>query len=103
MLGYVGVSHNRVQVHNNTMVNPSLLPMGQEGQGLELLVKCSTFDEETLFIPFNDVTPSLPMFKVRAISQTLWKACTEGEQGNGFKKTEGVCTRFTYASDIVVT
>jgi hypothetical protein len=87
-----------------TMVNdPSLLPMGREGQGLELLAKRSTFDEETLFIPFDNVAPSLPTFEARAISWTLWKACTGGgEQGNGLKKTEDVRTRFTYASDIVV-
>jgi hypothetical protein len=55
-----------------TLVNdPSLLPMGQEGQGLELQAKRSTFDKETMFIPFDDVAPSLQAFEGREISWTL--------------------------------
>jgi hypothetical protein len=67
-----------------TMVNdPSLLPRGQEGQGLDPQAKRSTFDEDTLFIPFDDVAPSLPAFEGRETSWTLWKACTgRGYQGH---------------------
>ena len=68
-----------------TMVNdPWLLPRYREGQpeGLELQTKRSTFDEETLFIPFGDVAPSLPAFEAREISWTLLKVCTAGgDQG----------------------
>lgn len=63
-----------------TMVNdPSVLPMGQEGQGLELLAKRSTFDEETLFIPFEDVAPSLPTFEAGEIR---WSLTGREEQEN---------------------
>ena len=67
-------------------------------------MKCSTFDEETLFIPFNNIAPSLPAFEAREISWTLWKACTvRGDQEYNFKEMEHVCTRLTNASDVVVT
>ena len=75
-----------------TMVNdPSVLPMGREGQALELQVKRSTFDGDTLFIPFDDVTISLPAFEAREISWTLWKVL------------EYVGTGFIIASDVVMT
>ena len=46
------------------MVNdPSFLPMGEQGQGLSLQANRSIFDEETFFIPFDDVLPSLPTFE----------------------------------------
>ena len=58
---------------------------------LELQAKRSTFDEDTLFIPFDDVAVSLPAFEAREISWTLWKAL------------EYVRTGFTIASDVVMT
>jgi hypothetical protein len=55
-----------------TIVNdPSVLPMGGDGQYLGPQAKRSTFDDETLFIPFDDVTPNLPTFDAREISWTL--------------------------------
>ena len=64
-----------------TMVNDLLLlPRYWEGQpeGLELQTKHSMFDEKTLFIPFNNIAPSLPAFEARELSWTLWKVCTAG-------------------------
>ena len=90
-----------------TMVNdPSLLPRYREGQpeGLELQMKRNTFDEETLFIPFDNIAPSLPAFEAREISWTLCKACTvRGDQEYNIKETEHVRTRLTNASNVVVT
>ena len=55
-----------------TIVNdPSVLPMGGDGQFLGPQAKRSTFDDETLFIPFDDVAPKLPTFEAREISWTL--------------------------------
>lgn len=69
-----------------TMVNdPSVLPMGQEGQGLGHLAKRSTYDEETLFIPFDDVAPNLPTFEAAEVEWTLEKTCT----GTGKEEIEG--------------
>ena len=49
--------------HGYTILNdPSVLPMGGEGQCLGPQAKHSTFDDETLFIPFDDVTPNLQTF-----------------------------------------
>jgi hypothetical protein len=62
-----------------TMVNdPMLLPRyrGSQCESLEPETKRSTFDEETLFIPFDNVAPSLPAFEAREISWTLWKVRT---------------------------
>ena len=65
-----------------TMVNdPSLLPMGKQGQGLELQAKRSMFDEETFFIPFDDVAPtSLPTFETKEIEWTLGDTYTRSEE-----------------------
>jgi hypothetical protein len=57
-----------------TMVNdPSLLPMGGEGQCLGPQAKRSTFDDETLLIPFDDYAPTanLSAFEARETSWTL--------------------------------
>ena len=64
----------------------------------------SASDEETLFIPFDNIAPSLPAFEAREISWTLWKVCTAGgDQEYNFKEMEHVRTRLTNASDVVVT
>lgn len=66
--GCIQKYHNR----GYTIVNdPSVLPMGGEGQYLGLQAKRSTFDDETLFIPFDDVAPNLPTFDAREIRWTL--------------------------------
>ena len=74
-----------------TMVNDlSLLPMGQTSQSLELQAKRSTFDDETLFIPFDDVilTKSLSTFETRAFTWTLGKTCSGGEEEENNRKVE---------------
>jgi hypothetical protein len=63
-----------------TMVNdPSVLPMGRRGQDLGHLAKRSTFDDETLFVPFYNTAPNLPMFEAGEIEWTLGKMCTSRE------------------------
>lgn len=62
--------------HGYILANdPSLLPEAQKGQSLELQAKRSTFDDETLFVPFNDVIPAsnLSTFEAREISWMLGK------------------------------
>ena len=69
------VASGCIQKYRNrgyTIVNdPSVLPMGGEGQCLGPQAKRSTFDDETLFIPFDDVAPNLPTFDAREIRWTL--------------------------------
>ena len=60
--------------------NLSLLPMGKQGQGLKLQAKHGTFDKETFFIPFDDIAPSLLIFKAEEIRWTLGKTCTDSEE-----------------------
>ena len=58
------------------VIDPSVLPMGQEGQSLGLLAKRSLYDEETLFIPFDDVAPNLPTFEPGEVEWTLGNTST---------------------------
>ena len=75
-----------------TMVNDlSLLPMGKQGQGLDLQVKRSTFNEETFFKPFDDVAPSLSTFEAEEIRWTLGKTCTGRERSKKIDKHWNMC------------
>ena len=75
-----------------TMVNDlSLLPMGKRGQGLDLQAKRSTFNEETFFIPFDDVAPSVSTFEAEEIRWTLGKTCTGRERSKKIDKHWNMC------------
>jgi hypothetical protein len=50
--------------------------MVNEPSVLEHPAKRSTFDNETLFIPFENVVPHLPLFEVKEIEWTLGKTRT---------------------------